>query len=312
MNFKFTLILTFLTTFLSAQNFETYNLPIDTFLNDGGDDGYFLENDILLNNNFYETYWDGWAISTMTDTQTPGYLNQYSSITGGGADGSQTYAVSFAFSPSQVYLNDLDGYAFQSISVNNSTYAYLSMQDGDTAAKKFGGETGDDPDFFLLTIKGYHNGVYQDSFDFYLADFRFEDNGEDYILENWTTIDIATVMQADSLTFVLSSSDTGMWGMNTPAYFCMDNIEIDLINAVVEVDLEGVVLKNNLTNTSLQVVSDWNGLDYQIVDNQGQLIRRGQFVQGDNQVDVQALPVGTYHIFSEKLGKIWLAPFIKF
>ena len=35
----------------------------------------------------YGPYWEGWAYSNMKDTTTPGYLNQYSAVTGGGVNG---------------------------------------------------------------------------------------------------------------------------------------------------------------------------------------------------------------------------------
>ena len=34
--------------------------------------------------------------------------------------------------------------------------------------------------------------------------------------------------QIDMIYFQMTSSDTGAWGMNNPAYFCLDNLEIDL------------------------------------------------------------------------------------
>ena len=52
--------------------------------------------------------------------------------------------------------------------------------------------------------------------DFYLAQ-----NGE-YVV-GWTYVDLSELGEIDGLTFEMSSSDTGTYGMNTPAYFAMDN-----------------------------------------------------------------------------------------
>jgi len=61
--------------------------------------------------------------------------------------------------------------------------------------------------------------------EFYLADFQFTDNAFDYILDGWTWVDLSSLGSAvKTLEFALSSSDTGMWGMNTPAYFALDNL----------------------------------------------------------------------------------------
>ena len=93
--------------------------------------------------------------------------------------------------------------------------------------KKFGGASGDDPDFFLLNIEGqdaFSNAV--GSVDFYLADFRFTNNAQDYILNDWAFVDLNSLgTSVSSLHFSLSSSDNGAFGMNTPAYFAIDNLQ---------------------------------------------------------------------------------------
>ena len=99
------------------------------------------------------------------------------------------------------------------------------MCDGDSYAKKFGGTTGDDPDWFKLKIFGYQNGNFIDTVVFYLADFRFTDNNQDYIIKDWTFVDLSTIENSVSLTFELSSTDNGQYGMNTPAYFFIDNLD---------------------------------------------------------------------------------------
>lgn len=61
--------------------------------------------------------------------------------------------------------------------VINGIYFYFSMLEGDGFVKKFGGEFGDDFDFFFLIIKKYFGGELSiDSVNFYLVDYWFEDN----------------------------------------------------------------------------------------------------------------------------------------
>lgn len=309
----FTFFFLSLSYLMTAQNFEALSLPTDTFLNNSGADGFFLVNDVIFPNDYNEEWgsWSGWAISTMTDTETPGYTNQFSSISGTGADGSATYAVTFAFSPIPLYLNDLAGYGIQEIVVNNSTYGYLSMRDGDTAAKNFGGETGDDPDYFLLTIKGYLDGEYQDSIDFYLADYRFDDNSMDYIVDEWTTVNIGNTMSADSLEFSLSSSDIGMFGMNTPAYFCIDNITVDLLSSTTATELAGLSIKNTLVNDYLWIQSDLQDAPYQIVNVNGQIIQSGRLINGENQLDTRNFATGMNWIQVVDNGEVWVRKFVK-
>jgi hypothetical protein len=63
--------------------------------------------------------------------------------------------------------------------------------------------------------------------DFYLADYRFADSNDDYIVDSWRQVDLSSLGHATRVTFALSSSDVGMFGMNTPAYFAVDQIVLD-------------------------------------------------------------------------------------
>lgn len=181
---------------------------------------------------FLNTYtdwgsWSGFAISSHTDATTPGFGNQYSAVTGGGAGGSATYAVGYYTTyedSTNVTLGSLTNLSGLGASVTNTTWAALDMLNGSSVGKKFGGLSGNDADWFKLTITGYVGGVSTGSFiDFYLADFRFADNSFDYIVDEWTYIDFSSLGSADELRFSMSSSDNGAFGMNTPSYFALDN-----------------------------------------------------------------------------------------
>ncbi|MEM7304172.1 MAG: DUF4465 domain-containing protein [Pseudomonadota bacterium] len=167
-------------------------------------------------------FWSGFAYSNTTDITTSGFTNQYSAYPGGGQGGSHNYGIVFD-GADRIELESvqtvLGGY------FTNTTYAALSMLNGDTFAKKFGGSTGDDEDWFLLTINGEDaTGAETGSVEFYLADYRFADNSLDYLIDEWTYVSLASLGEVSALTFDFSSSDTGQFGINTPAYFAIDNI----------------------------------------------------------------------------------------
>ena len=83
----------------------------------------------------------------------------------------------FGFDLSRTLILGADGRRFESLMVTNTTYAALSMRDGDSFAKKFGGPSGNDPDYFRLTITGKDSGGSTiGSVEFYLADYRFADS----------------------------------------------------------------------------------------------------------------------------------------
>ena len=109
--------------------------------------------------------------------------------------------------------------------ISNNTYAANSMRDGDGLAKKF---TNADQDYLKLYFYGYLNGTLIDSSMLYLADFTHTDSTLDYIVNvnpgfGWQYIEIPS-NNVDSVVFELESSDVGAFGMNTPDFFCMDNI----------------------------------------------------------------------------------------
>mgnify|MGYP000327269660 FL=1 len=187
--------------------------------------------DLVRFQNSYDTnwsFWAGFAYSRVNDTNTPGYGNQYAVWTPGtGVGGTGSYAVVYDSAWDE---QDVVTFPFpvlvKGVYLNNTTYAALAMRDGDVFSKKFGGATGDDPDWFKVTITGRDaGGADVGSVDFYLADYRFTNNALDYIVGEWTWVDLSSLGPGvKSLHFTLSSSDTGAWGMNTPAYFAMDNL----------------------------------------------------------------------------------------
>ncbi|NNE15607.1 MAG: DUF4465 domain-containing protein [Saprospiraceae bacterium] len=245
-----TLIICFSYSILCSQtlsDFENYDLPIDSFLNGSEVTTGYSSGNIFLPNKYQDfgafESWSGWGISTSTDNVTPGFINQQSSISGSGYNGSKTYAVSYVVGQSIIELtNNSIGKVVDGFYINNNAYAYYSMLDGDAYAKKFGGETGNDPDYLLLTIKSYLNGTLSsDSINFYLADYRFEDNKLDYIVKDWTFIDLKPLGNVDSLIFSMSSTDVSSFGLNTPAYFCLDNFRTLDISTSVESILDHTI-----------------------------------------------------------------------
>lgn len=182
----------------------------------------------------YEMYLGSTFLSRWNEMTDGTYSNQCSvyyadPATGkGGRNGSATFGVSYGYKAMLGYGPDIhfeqEGYeaVIDHFYVTNSTYAYISMSQGDGFAKKF---TYEDGDWFKLTVTGYNAaGTQTGTVDFYLADFRTPDAPG--ILSEWTRVDLSSLGAVHKLEFDLSSSDTGQWGMNTPGYFCFDDIAI--------------------------------------------------------------------------------------
>ncbi|MFM8571735.1 MAG: DUF4465 domain-containing protein [Pirellula sp.] len=191
--------------------------------------GVHFSNSYTYDSQYNFGYWSGFAYSRVNAGNVAGYENQYASKPGTGSGGSEHYAVVYnSFSGdavvtfgAQVQLNSID--------VSNTAYTYFSMKDGDQYAKKFGGASGNDPDFFKLEIQGFRNSNATSTVELFLADYRFENNAQDYLVDQWTRVNLSSLGTVDTLKFALTSSDNGQYGMNTPAYFAMDRMEFSAV-----------------------------------------------------------------------------------
>lgn len=218
-------------------DFENLTLGSNNYWN--GSDGLGSFNSGIANfRNNYDAafmYWEGMCYSNMHDSETSGYGNQYSVYNKD--NGENKFAIYYNImvkNPSIEFSNN-QLIEVQSIDICNSTYTALSMKNGDAFSRKFGGETGNDKDFLKITIEGYDlSGKVTSTLDVYLADFRSDNNSEDYIIGSWKKVDISSLGAVNKIGFKFDSSDKGDWGINTPCYFCLDNIAYyeneDLLN----------------------------------------------------------------------------------
>jgi hypothetical protein len=266
-------------------------------LNTFTDAGVSLPNTYTVFPNF--SAWTGWSISSVADPFTAGLANQYAARPGGAISGI-AYAVGFAGGDGNVLelTPGAAGAPVEGLYVTNTSYAYYSMLDGDMFSKQFGGETGNDPDFFLLTVKGYSGGnLGADSVDFYLADYRFANNNQDYIVDDWRFVDLSGLGAVDSLAFSMQSSDFSAFGLNTPAYFAIDDVTTAGPSAVVttaanypEVGLFPNPARHLVRISGFEQLSG----DYRLIDASGRVLRSG-FLRG-NELNISDLKMGVYSL----------------
>lgn len=165
--------------------------------------------------------WKGFAVSSKTDKTTVGYGNQYSVYSASGALNSKQFGLIFENGTVNIDKNEHGNFTAKSLMLNNSTYVYLGIKNGEYgggSARKFA-----ENDFYKVIITGLLNKAETGKVEYYLADFR---DGKTFVLDNWTNVDISALGQIDVLKFSFVSSDTGDWGVNTPTYVCIDNLEL--------------------------------------------------------------------------------------
>ena len=211
-------------------DYDEYKLPWNFSTAYGLEEPLFLTKGMSFPvNPVSETQWTGFALS-----------KKYSQSTTATSDLFNAYAPTQTDNNFMVYHQGTTGHSIRfedganhligSLSVTNSTYTYLIIKYGseEESIKRFGGTNNNDPDWFLLTIEGYDNsGTYTGKVDFYLADYRFDNNKRNYIINTWNTIDLTPLGAVNQINLKLSSSVVNSTGeMLTPGFVCIDNIKV--------------------------------------------------------------------------------------
>ncbi len=177
--------------------------------------------------------WYGFCPSKSTDntdySDGDWTSHQWGSITGGGLTGAKdTYLLVFWYSseastsipsaPSCCISYNNGTFNPQKVYITNSAWGYYAMKNGSAFNKQF-----TEGDWCILHIYGVKNNIIIGQVDVTLA------NGSD-ILNTWKLVDLTPLGQdLDMIYFQMTSSDTGTWGINNPTYFCLDNLEINLV-----------------------------------------------------------------------------------
>lgn len=253
-------------------------------------------------------YWSGgWAISKQIDGSTgpSDFMKHlYCAKPAFGAERNASgkfMGKAFAVGMNGTYLlqNGTVCEGILSIDVANSTYAFNSMKNGDNFAKKFGGSTGNDADSFVLNIKFFVDTQFVNSKRVVLADFRFADNAKDYILDSWQTVNLPTYFPegfVDSISFELESSDNGQFGMNTPGFFCVDNIVYGhWLSAKKLNPLQAKVFPNPAKDL-VEIQTQHPAKTIEVIDVAGRTVLLQPCDGRSNTLNVSRFALGTYQV----------------
>lgn len=208
------------------------DFPLDPESHYAGEDmaGGFTTGGLFFWNAFHDegsySWWEGSAVSNETDTDTPGFMNQFSAYAGSGYESANFGVATWNNSielpiPTQV----------QGMYLTNTTYAALSMLLGDFFVDPFGGLDGTVEDWFMVTITGKNAaGTVTGTVDYYLADYRFADPAEDYIVDDWQWVELTSLGDNVSrLEFSWDASQKDDWGVLVPQYVAIDNVTVAAI-----------------------------------------------------------------------------------
>lgn len=217
------------TVFGAIADFDNLALSPGTYWNGADGSGFFTSGDASFANYYNPAWgsWDGFAYSSMADTTTRGYTNQFSAIPGRDVSGTGNYAVAYdagdwgGASPPTIVLGAVTGDDFDTFIsgayFTNTTYAYYSMKEGDGFVNAFA-----QGDWQKLIIRGINaDGEYNgNQAGFLLADFRSENPQDWYIVNEWTWVDLTGLGVVAGIEFSFDGSQAGM----LPRYVAMDNL----------------------------------------------------------------------------------------
>ena len=172
--------------------------------------------------NLYESaygnsdFWSGFAISNRTETSfnaatlTP---DQYNSTIGGAHSG-KNFCVLTTYGE-KISLGE-KGAIIKGLFYTNSAYTMSSILKGDSYA----GAPFEKEDWLKCTITGTKANGTTASVDIDLAkDFEFA--------WRWLYADLSSLGKVVTLDFAFTGSRSNDWGVLTPAYICLDDIEIE-------------------------------------------------------------------------------------
>ena len=226
---------------------QCYNDVDYTWLEFGDEDGEFMLSHLIDGEgaSWGGYYWDGFCPAIggdQTDYGQPGSSASWTTyfggcMAGGGcvinadgtvtADPTQPYLVAYYSNwamegPSnQVMFVDKEGKTtFEPVGVYvcNHPWPYYGCEHGDGFGEPFG-----EGDYFELIAHGVAADGSEKTVSINLVEFS---NGELHALNDWTFFDLSSLGEVESVYFTMNSTDTGDYGMNTAAYFCMDKFQV--------------------------------------------------------------------------------------
>mgnify|MGYP002620485977 CR=1 FL=1 len=194
--------------------------------------------DVYCDDSWGTPYYYAFCAANYTSNTYDNDYNGLKNIVGGGHAGSKNYGAFFNnyYGQNAVTIAEEDGAVVSGFYITNSAYTFNSLTGGDAYAKTF-----TKGDWYLLTMTGYDaDGNKTGTKEFYLADCRSEQDADWYIINDWRYVDLSGLGKVKKIEFALSSSDNGDYGMNTPAYFCLDDFGAEGTEQLPEGNYTGI------------------------------------------------------------------------
>ena len=171
--------------------------------------------------------WTGCSYSNKTATSFESFdKDQWNSAAGHGANGSANYGVLYGNSipnmPMEI-IKLLDGGAegriIAGINITNSACVVECVKNGNGVAQKFAQGS-----WFKVIFTGTKADKSTASVDYYLADYRSENEADWTCLTDWAWLDLSSLGKVVSLSISFDGTDKSYGYLNTSTYVCIDNV----------------------------------------------------------------------------------------
>jgi hypothetical protein len=192
--------------------------------------------------------WDGFTVSNSTDNISHNANNdwvekQWGCMAKGGYAGEGTpfiigypaekadFDIDPTFSESRftawIKIDDNNNkYKASEVYICNHPWTYHTITEGSQFARKFA-----QGDFLKLKIFGVKadNTIITDPVEFYLADYRSDNESEWKLNSEWEKVDISSLGEVKYLYFRVETTDMSYGYSNTPLQFCLDKLKLEAI-----------------------------------------------------------------------------------
>ena len=168
--------------------------------------------------------WTGCSYSNMTATSFASIdTDQWNSAAGHGAAGSANYGVIYGSSTPmeiiKVLDGDTEGRIIAGMNITNSAWVVECVKNGNGVAHKFAQGS-----WFKVTFTGVKADKTTASVDYYLADYRSENEADWTCLTDWAWVDLSSLGKVVSLSVSFDGTDKSYGYLNTSTYVCIDNV----------------------------------------------------------------------------------------
>lgn len=215
---------------VAPATFEDLGLAPDSYWRGDVEDedydfGSFRSGDFEFPNFYMAEYgtWAWYAYSSVTANNGTTWVDQFQSAPGGGHD-SATFGVAYVdayMGPADILVyGPEEGSVLEGMWVTNGAWTRHCILNGDGMSGPF--EKGD---YLKVIVTGFDaDDVVTGSTEFYLADYRSENEADHYALDTWEWMDLSGAGLLDHFQISMETTKVNDWGPTTPMYVCIDDV----------------------------------------------------------------------------------------